>query len=268
VDEVGATEWWREGATVVSIQVWKFVRASRVATAITILLFLMIAAPVSAQSSESAGDNNSFWNISKSVLLDPTTYAPAGISYTATRLDWNTSQPFFARGFIERNPRFTITGLPNDVPLSHADGNKRILTDTLMYHADVCRAQSRAFSLWSVCSSRRIRKHRKIIKTIGWNRTGRVRIVLVVPPVRRTLATVAGKSNQDAAAMTSDKNSLVPWALGLVSASSWCLVPGSQIRRAPGTWTKHQALRTGQAQAPRTKAQSKLRFVSRRRPGV
>jgi hypothetical protein len=42
------------------------------------------------------------------------------------------SQPFFARGFIERNPRFTITGLPNDVPLSHADGNKRILTDTLM----------------------------------------------------------------------------------------------------------------------------------------
>lgn len=151
----------------VSIQVWKFVRASRVATAITILLFLMIAAPVSAQSSESAGDNNSFWNISKSVLLDPTTYAPAGISYTATRLDWNTSQPFFARGFIERNPRFTITGLPNDVPLSHADGNKRILTDTLMI------MQMSAVHNLGVQSLERLfiaknPEHRKLIKTIGW----------------------------------------------------------------------------------------------------
>ena len=142
-------------------------RASRIASAITILLLLTIAAPVCAQNPESAGDNNSFWNISKSVLLDPTTYVPAGISYTATRLDWNTSQPFFARGYIERNPRFTLTGQPNDVPLSFADGNKRILTDTLMV------MQMSAVHNLGVQSLERMLiaknpEHRKLIKTIGW----------------------------------------------------------------------------------------------------
>jgi len=149
-----------------SILVWKLVRASRFAGAITMLFVLAIAAPASAQSPESAGDN-SFARISKSVLLDPTTYAPAGISYTATRLDWNTSQPFFAAGFVERNPRFTISGLGSDTPISYADCNKRILTDTLLIMQ-----MSVVHNLGEQTLERMLMaknpEHRQLIKTIGW----------------------------------------------------------------------------------------------------
>ena len=41
----------------------------------------------------------------------------------AMRLDWDSSQIFFQHGFVERNPRYTASGLPNDVALSHAGGD-------------------------------------------------------------------------------------------------------------------------------------------------
>ena len=67
--------------------------------------------------------------IVKQVVLDPTTYPPAVIAYDATVQDWKTSQPFFRNGFMEGNPRFTISGLPNDLPVSYAEGMRRIAAD-------------------------------------------------------------------------------------------------------------------------------------------
>ena len=63
------------------------------------------------------------------MVFDPTTYAPAIIAYDATMRDWKTSQPFFRNGFMEHNSRFTISGRANDVPVSYAEGKKRILAD-------------------------------------------------------------------------------------------------------------------------------------------
>ena len=150
-----------------SILVSKLVRANRFAGAITMLCFLAIAAPVCAQSQESGGDNNSFWNISKSVLLDPTTYVPVGISYTATKLDWNTSQPFFRQGFVERNPRFTISGLGSDVPLSYDAGNKRIIADSLMVlqMSAINNLGTQVFERMLIAKNP---EHRNLIRTIGW----------------------------------------------------------------------------------------------------
>src|SRR5438067_2626827 len=68
----------------------------------------------------------------KRVVLDPTTYAPAIIAYDATMRDWNTSQPFFRNGYMERNERFTLTGRPNDVPISYTAGRNRILSDAFL----------------------------------------------------------------------------------------------------------------------------------------
>jgi hypothetical protein len=45
--------------------------------------------------------------LAKSVALDPTTYAPAGLSYESSRMDWTTSYVFFQHGWLERNPRYT-----------------------------------------------------------------------------------------------------------------------------------------------------------------
>jgi hypothetical protein len=32
---------------------------------------------------------------------------------------------------MELNPRFTISGLPNDVPVSYSEGRRRILSDAV-----------------------------------------------------------------------------------------------------------------------------------------
>src|SRR6266481_5264604 len=65
------------------------------------------------------------------VILDPTSYAPAVLAYDATMRDWRTSQPFFQHGFYERNARFTINGLPNDVPVSYGAGQRIIVADAM-----------------------------------------------------------------------------------------------------------------------------------------
>ena len=66
------------------------------------------------------------WDVARAALIDPTTYAPALISYAAIRQDWKTSQVLFANGWVEQNPRFTVSGRANDVPVSYDAGMRRI----------------------------------------------------------------------------------------------------------------------------------------------
>src|SRR6188508_1881535 len=89
------------------------------------LLTIMILTPAVA-SAQADTDSNLFWDVTKAVVFDPTTYAPATLSYTSMKLDWDSSQTLFRNGWIEQNHRFTVSGRANDLPVSHADGNKRI----------------------------------------------------------------------------------------------------------------------------------------------
>ncbi len=66
------------------------------------------------------------WDVARAVLIDPTTYAPALISYKAIQQDWKTSQILFDNGWVEQNPRFTVSGKVNDVPVSYNEGTRRI----------------------------------------------------------------------------------------------------------------------------------------------
>src|SRR6202171_3728893 len=106
-------------------------------------------------------------SIFKEVVLDPTTYAPAVIAYDATMRVWNTPQPFFRNGFTELNPHFTISGLPNDVPLSYADGNRRILSDAFanLGLSLVNNFTDRVFERTLIG---RYPRHRKIVRAVGW----------------------------------------------------------------------------------------------------
>ena len=72
------------------------------------------------------------WDVARAVLIDPTTYAPAIISYEALRQDWKASQRLFASGWVEKNPRYTISGRPNDVPVSYDEGIRRIRHTSLV----------------------------------------------------------------------------------------------------------------------------------------
>lgn len=134
----------------------------RRAAALTFVLLAIAAPAVYGQEQSSAlGDA-----LKKSVL-DPTTYAPAAVVYDATMRDWRTSQPFFRNGYLERNERYTLSGRPNDVPMSFAEGRRQILKDAVLNvqlsfaNNVVSRAVERAL----------IERHphrRKLVRTVGW----------------------------------------------------------------------------------------------------
>jgi hypothetical protein len=126
------------------------------------LIGILIPLSVSAQEQPSAiGDTV------KSVIFDPTTYAPAIIGYDATMRDWNTSQPFFRAGYMEHNERFTLTGRPNDVPMSYGEGQRRILTDALVT-LQMSVVNNVADQLFERMLLSRFPEHRKLVKTLGW----------------------------------------------------------------------------------------------------
>jgi hypothetical protein len=103
----------------------------------------------------------------KQTLLDPTTYAPAGMLYTSSRLDWNSSQVFFAHGDAENNPRYTVTGLPGSAPLSYSEGNKLLLTDALSV-ASVSFVNNTVAHFTVDAMAIRNPEHAKLWKALGW----------------------------------------------------------------------------------------------------
>ena len=131
---------------------------------ITILLVLTPAQYVSAQETDRS---SAVADIVKGVVFDPTTYAPALISYDATMRDWNTSQPFFRNGYVERNNRFTISGRPNDTPVSYTVGRNQILKDTLATFGTSA-VQNLSSRLVERALLAKYPDHRKAVKTVGW----------------------------------------------------------------------------------------------------
>jgi hypothetical protein len=100
-------------------------------------------------------------------LKDPTTYVPATMLYVSSRLDWNSSQVFFQHGDVEENPRYTISGLPHDAPLSYGAGNTRLLEDALSI-ASVSFVNNTVAHFTVDALAIRNPEHRKLWKTIGW----------------------------------------------------------------------------------------------------
>ena len=131
---------------------------------ITILLILTTTRCVSA---EGADRSSAVADIAKGVVFDPTTYLPALISYDATTRDWNTSQPFFRHGYLERNARFTLSGLSNDTAVSYVVGKNQILQDTLATFGTTA-VQNLSSRLVEHALLAKYPEHRKMVKTIGW----------------------------------------------------------------------------------------------------
>jgi hypothetical protein len=106
-------------------------------------------------------------DVAKHVIFDPTTYVPALVGYDAMSRDWTSSQPFFARGFIEHNPEFTVSGLPNDRAVSDAAGRQRILADTVL-NLEISAMHNIAASAIERLVIDRHPEHRKLVRTVGW----------------------------------------------------------------------------------------------------
>jgi hypothetical protein len=99
---------------------------------LALLLACVVCFPsqVAAQETQDAGRSPAA-TITKQVLTDPTTYLPAGLLYTSMQLDWNSSQPFFANGFVENNAKYTRSGLPRDLPISYGAGNRKLIMESV-----------------------------------------------------------------------------------------------------------------------------------------
>ena len=119
---------------------------------------------VSAQ----ADDSRPFaWDVTRAVLMDPTTYAPALISHEAIRQDWKTSQVLFAYGWLEQNPRYTVSGRPNDVPVSYDEGTRRIRrTALVVMHYSVLNNMS--VGVMERLLVERYPERKTLIRTLSW----------------------------------------------------------------------------------------------------
>ena len=103
----------------------------------------------------------------KSVLFDPTTYAPATLSYTSQRMDWNTSQALFKAGWMEHNARFTVSGRPDDTPLGFDAGNRQIRRMALA-HLQESVVNNLSAQIFERSLTQKYPDHRKLLKTLSW----------------------------------------------------------------------------------------------------
>ena len=131
-----------------------------------LLLSIIILTPAVASAQEET-DSNLFWDVTKAVVIDPTTYTPAALTYTSMRLDWESSQPLFRNGWVEQNHRFTLSGRPNDVPISFADGNKKIRQMALL-HLQESLVNNFAANFFERVLAEKYPQHRKLFKVLSW----------------------------------------------------------------------------------------------------
>ena len=106
-------------------------------------------------------------DVVRGVLLDPTTYAPAIVTWGATRLDWQSSQIFFQNGFVEHNPGFTVSGRADDTAIGYAAGNRQIFTDALA-NLSLSVANNASARVIERLLQQRYPSHRKLVRAIGW----------------------------------------------------------------------------------------------------
>jgi len=136
---------------------------SRFVFVIAVWISLLPAAALAQQQEQSPF----LVDFAKSLVLDPTTYAPAAIAFDATMRDWNSSQPLFQLGYKEHNARFTVSGWPDDTPIGYAAGRRQILKDSLaiLQVSLVNNATSRLIDRVLIAKHP---EHRTLFRTLGW----------------------------------------------------------------------------------------------------
>jgi hypothetical protein len=116
---------------------------------------------------QTEGKPNIVLDVAKSVLFDPTTYAPAALSYTSLRMDWNSSQVLFNAGWMEHNARYTVSGRSDDKPLSYEAGMRQIRSDALA-HLQESVVNNLSAQIFERTLTQKYPQHRKLFKTLSW----------------------------------------------------------------------------------------------------
>ena len=131
-----------------------------------LLLSFLVLTPAAASAQDRA-PSNVVLDVAKAVVFDPTTYAPATLSYTSQRMDWKTSQTLFQQGWLEHNYRFTVSGKPDDAPISFEAGNRQI-TRMALLHLQESIVNNVSAQIFERVLADKYPEHRKLFKTLGW----------------------------------------------------------------------------------------------------
>jgi hypothetical protein len=131
-----------------------------------VVLSIVCLAPFTA-SAQSENKPNIVLSVAKSVLFDPTTYAPATLSYASQRMDWNTSQALFSAGWVEHNARYTVSGRPDDTPISYAAGNRQIRRDALA-HLQESVVNNLSAQIFERTLTQKYPQHRTLFRAVSW----------------------------------------------------------------------------------------------------
>ena len=83
------------------------------------------------------------------------------------KMDWNSSQTLFRNGWVEQNHRFTVTGQPNDTPVSYDNGNRKIRQMALL-HLQESVINNVATNVFERVLSEKYPNHRKLFKALSW----------------------------------------------------------------------------------------------------
>ena len=118
-------------------------------------------------SAQAETNSNLFWDVTKAVVFDPSTYTPATLAYTSMKMDWESSQALFRNGWMEQNRRFTVSGRANDMPVSFDAGNKKIRQMTLL-HLQESIINNTAANLFERVLAVKYPQHRKLFKVLSW----------------------------------------------------------------------------------------------------
>ena len=132
-----------------------------------LMLFSILILTPAIASAQGDTDSNVFWDVTKAVVFDPTTYAPAALSYKSMKMDWDSSQTLFRNGWVEQNQRFTLSGRPNDLPVSYNEGNKRIRQMALL-HLQESLVNNTAANIFERVLTDKYPQHRKLFKVLSW----------------------------------------------------------------------------------------------------
>ncbi len=134
---------------------------------VALMLMLTVVFMPNVARAQDDGQSNIVLDVTKSVLFDPTTYAPAALSYTSQRMDWKTSQVLFNAGWVEHNSRFTLSGRPDDVPISFEAGKRQIRRDALA-HLQESVVNNLSTQIFERALTQKFPEHRKLFKTLSW----------------------------------------------------------------------------------------------------
>ena len=133
---------------------------------IAVMAALVCSAPTGAAAQDSDRPSPVL-DIVKRVASDPTTYVPAALAYEAHHLDWKSSQVFFQHGFLEHNGEFTLSGRPDDTPVSYRVGNRTIVASgfAVLGTSLVHNVSGAVIERLLV---ERYPSHRRLVRRLGW----------------------------------------------------------------------------------------------------